>query len=203
MEGGDVRVYQRTHWKPLHRSVADDCKNGNVGNICCCGQCLQSPWVRLACVLDPSANTGKWQPKDSLCLVDCGSMGVVSSPNFPENYPNLIEKIEMIQVDKEHVVELQFTDFNLLAQFRFDYSIYGYDYDTITYCYDILTIIDGDGTTLWGPMCGNSLPPIITSNSNIVKLEFRTGELGGIELGEYGWSATWTAVTPGPRVPVH
>ena len=68
---------------------------------------------------------------------------------------------------------------------------------------DHVKITDGDGTTLMDKSCGYSstspsssnyfLPPIVMTNTNVVKIFFRTD-------GSYtksGWSLTWGAVTPG------
>ena len=58
--------------------------------------------------------------------------------------------------------------------------------------YDSLKIRDGDGITLMEKSCGNRLPPVIRSRSNIVHLDFKTDS--GTELS--GWSVNWKAVTP-------
>ena len=73
---------------------------------------------------------------------------------------------------------------------------------------DHLTITDGDGTTLMQKSCGSfddstieiggqsigsSLPPNITSRSNVVNFEFITNQFSS----NSGWSANWSAVTPG------
>ena len=74
---------------------------------------------------------------------------------------------------------LQFTAFNLEAS-----STCGYDF---------LSITDGDGTTLMGKTCGDSLPNNITSWSNVIKMVFRTD--GSHERD--GWSVSWSAISPG------
>ena len=105
--------------------------------------------------------------------------GDVTSPNYPNNYPNNLEKIETIQVEQGLILSLQFTAFDIEAD-----STCGYDH---------LTITDGDGTTLMEKSCGNTIPAAIRSTSNIVKLVFITD--GGITTT--GWSVSWSAVTSG------
>ena len=107
------------------------------------------------------------------------------------------------------ILTLQFTAFDIESHF--------------TCNYDHLTITDGDGTTLMEKSCGSanwnniviggeniesslsgygyggygqnigSLPPNITSTSNIVKLVFSTDNWNT----RSGWSISWMAVTPG------
>ena len=81
---------------------------------------------------------------------------------------------EVIQVAREMRVLLQFTTFEME-------------------CNDHLTLTDGDGTTLLPQSCGSTIPSVIKSTSNLVKLSFKTNRwFSGI-----GWSANWTAITPG------
>ena len=105
--------------------------------------------------------------------------GVVTSPNYPDNYPSNLRKTETIEVEQGWILSLQFTAFDI-------------EYDS-SCDYDHLTITDGDGTILMEKSCGNSLPADITSTSNIVKLVFKTD--GGVTRP--GWSVSWSAVTPG------
>ena len=105
--------------------------------------------------------------------------GVVSSPNYPDDYPNNIEKTETIQVEKGLIVSLQFTAFDIQHHH--------------TCLYDHLTITDGDGTPLMERNCEEGLPPAITSTSNIVKVLFVTNA----EDTAPGWSFSWIAATPG------
>ena len=105
--------------------------------------------------------------------------GVVTSPNYPDNYPNSLLKTEWIEVEEGLVLSLQFTAFDIEYHSNCNY--------------DHLTITDGDGTTLMEKSCGNYLPSNITSTSNIVKLVFKTDD----SVTRPGWSVSWSAVTPG------
>ena len=120
--------------------------------------------------------------------------GVVTSlqPNYPGNYPHNLQRTEMIQVEKGLVISLQFTSF--------DIENGDYPYCSIAH----LTITDGDGSTLMEKSCGrngfnvvvggefmeSNRPPVIKSNSNVVKLLFHTD---GMNSGKTGWSASWSA----------
>ena len=130
---------------------------------------------------------------------NCSLTGIVTSPDYPNNYPDWLEKTELIQVEQGMVIYLEFTAFDL-------------DFDPVLCdlncnC-DHLTITDGDGTTLMargcgsssnstaifeGKLIGSSLPPAIVSKSNSISIAFRTGSLGS----KSGWRVTWKAVAPG------
>ena len=107
--------------------------------------------------------------------------GVVTSPNFPGNYPNSLEKTETIQVEQGLILLLQFTAFDVESEDG--------------WCDDTLTITDSDGIILMHERCGSTLPPSITSNSNSVNLLFSTTWHGR----KTGWSVNWSAVQPGER----
>ena len=105
--------------------------------------------------------------------------GVLSSPNYPGKYPNNHKKTKTIQGGPGTVLVVEFTAFDVEshASCRVDY----------------LKIRDGDGTTLMGKTCGSSLPAKIISNTNVVKLEFKTNAKGQ----KTGWRVIWHDVTPG------
>ena len=125
--------------------------------------------------------------------------GVVSSPNYPGNYPDNLRRTEIIEVEEGLIVEMHFTAFDVDAE--------------STCNYDHVTIKNGDGTTLMEKTCGflsdeyddydygiviggetgSSLPAAVTSTSNIVEIYFHTDRSGSYS----GWRLTWRAVTPG------
>ena len=120
--------------------------------------------------------------------------GVVTSPNYPGNYPANLNKTETIEVEEGMVLSLEFTAFNI-------------EHEQPSTCqYDHLTITDGDGTTLMEKSCGSDgylvigeseragyLPPKVWSRSNKVNLVFITDH----NEAKTGWSVSWSAVTPG------
>ena len=71
--------------------------------------------------------------------------GVVMSPNFPNIYPNNIDRTDMIYVAPEKKIEIVFTNFTVQLH---------------PSCrHDQLSIIDQDGSELLGLSCGLELPP--------------------------------------------
>ena len=123
------------------------------------------------------------------------SAGVVTSPNHPDEYPENLDKTEVIEVESGKILKLEFTHFAVSA-----HAIHA----TINTCpSDFVKITDGDGTTLMDKSCGYSdqdpsssvyfLPPIITTRSNRVEIFFHTDAFDG----EAGWSLSWSAVIAG------
>ena len=104
---------------------------------------------------------------------------MVTSPNYPNDYPNELQKTNRIEVEEGLIVEMHFTAFDV-------------EFDS-TCDYDHVTIKSGDGTTLMEKTCGSSLPAAVTSTSNIVEIYFHTDS----DYSRSGWRLTWRAVTPG------
>ena len=189
-----------------------DSSNGGSSN-CCCRRCEDD----MTCTQDPAAGFGLWQLMHStLCPVGgCGSegewrmvcqntlkferlftTGVITSPNYPNQYPNNVEKTERIEAESGMILRLEFTNFHIYPCA---------DQDGVTTCAacDFVKITDGDGTTLMDNSCGYSSedpssssyfqPPTITTRTNTVEIFFHTDASGTTT----GWSLSWIAVTPG------
>ena len=99
---------------------------------------------------------------------------MVTSPNYPCNYPNKLNRTNTITAKEGMVVELSFTAFNIESG------------------YDTLSILDNDGTVLLKERSGDCLPPKMWSRTNVVHLQFVTDDSGT----STGWSAHWTSVAP-------
>ena len=115
--------------------------------------------------------------------------GVVSSPSFPGNYPNNIDRTESLKVASGKTLRIEFTHFAV--------------YPSWNCSSDYVKVTDGDGTILLDRSCGYSnvtstnsyyfSPPIITTKSNTVDIFFHTNS-GGTQVG---WTLNWMAVTQG------
>ena len=99
---------------------------------------------------------------------------MVTSPNYPCNYPNKLNRTTTITAKEGMVVELEFTAFNTESGD------------------DTLTILDNDGTNLLQEISGYCLPPKMWSRTNVVHIQFVTDEY----VTSTGWSANWTSVAP-------
>lgn len=84
-------------------------------------------------------------------------MGTVLSPDYPEGYGNNLNCVWLIISEPGTRIHLAFNDFDLEPP------------------YDFLTIKDGEqsGTTLMGRFSGAEVPSHLTSNSNVLQLEFQ------------------------------
>ena len=60
--------------------------------------------------------------------------GVLTSPNYPGNYPNSVEKTETIQVENGLLVLMHFTEFDIEAQFDWDSEVFDYDFSSSFTC---------------------------------------------------------------------
>ena len=107
--------------------------------------------------------------------------GVVTSPNYPDDYPNGLIKTETIQVEQGLALRLEFEDIDI--QYLGDSPCH----------WDHLKIRDGDKTILMKETCGSIKPPNITSLTNIVHIDFATDNY----TTRTGWSIRWSAVIPG------
>ena len=67
------------------------------------------------------------------------------SPNFPNHYPNRIDRIYVIHVAAEKIIEIVFTNFTV--------------HPHPSCRFDQLSIIDQDGSELLPISCGLQLPP--------------------------------------------
>ena len=116
--------------------------------------------------------------------------GEVTSPNYPDDYPDNLNKTQTIQVESGKLLRLQFTHFEVR-------------YGSSNCQYDFVKITDGDGTTLVNKSCGYYSssnpgcfqPPKTTiTRSNRVEIFFHADSYtSGF------WSLRWSAVTPGVK----
>ena len=112
--------------------------------------------------------------------------GVMTSPNFPENYSNRLHERRTIEVAKGNVIHIHFTDFELETPAEVDY----------------VHITDGDGTFLglfWNKdgmssrsrgriSCKDGGVSNVTSVTETVHILFHTDESGTSS----GWRLEWS-----------
>ena len=110
----------------------------------------------------------------------------MTSPNYPDLYPNNHHSTQTIQVAEGKIIKMTFTEFH-------------------TDLGDRVEIMDGDGTNLtplckhglWGDVhvdvglflgCRGGAITVFTSNSNIVNVTFHTDNT----RQSTGWKLEWT-----------
>jgi len=102
--------------------------------------------------------------------------GTEISENFPNNYPNSLDKNYTIKADDTFVIE--FSSFDLE--------------DHSTCLYDWVMIIDGDGSVLMPSKCGSEIPAPVTTNTNTAVVMFHSD---GSETRQ-GFKLKWSTVAP-------
>ncbi|KAG7260565.1 hypothetical protein CRUP_000118 [Coryphaenoides rupestris] len=110
-------------------------------------------------------------------------MGTVLSPDYPEGYGNNLNCVWLIISEAGSRIHLAFNDFDLEAP------------------YDFLTIKDGDrsGAAMLGRYSGAEVPSHLTSNSNVLQLEFQADH----SMSGRGFNITYSSKPPPPPPPPH
>ncbi|XP_063003684.1 cubilin [Elgaria multicarinata webbii] len=107
--------------------------------------------------------------------------GVLTSPNYPNNYPNRMTCIYRIHVENNKQIALHFTNFSLESG--------------ATCPSDYVELRDGGYETspLLGKFCGSLLPPVIISHSNQLWIKF----VSDVYFTSTGFSAYWDGTSTG------
>ncbi|XP_007438890.1 CUB and sushi domain-containing protein 3-like, partial [Python bivittatus] len=115
---------------------------------------------QLTCIAS-SVNTASWDFPVPICRAEdaCGgtmrgSSGIISSPNFPNEYHNNADCTWTIVAEPGDTISLIFTDFHMEEK------------------YDYLEIEGSEPPTIW--LSGMNIPPPIISNKNWLRLHFVT-----------------------------
>ncbi len=100
-------------------------------------------------------------------------MGTVLSPDYPEGYGNNLNCVWLILSEPGSRIHLAFNDFDLEAP------------------YDILTVKDGEmlESSVLGRFTGAEVPSHLTSNNNILRLEFQADH----SMSGRGFNITYTS----------
>uniref|UniRef100_A0A4W6EIB6 CUB and Sushi multiple domains 3 n=1 Tax=Lates calcarifer TaxID=8187 RepID=A0A4W6EIB6_LATCA len=137
-------------------------------------------------------NNNQWSANIPICIFPCFSnftapMGTVLSPDYPEGYGNNLNCVWLIISEPGSRIHLAFNDFDLEPP------------------YDFLTIKDGDqsGATILGRFSGAEVPSHLTSNSNVLQLEFQADH----SMSGRGFNITYSTFgrneCPDPGIPLN
>lgn len=161
-----------------------ECSYYESEESCCC-----NGYTKLSCLFDSMTGEGKWtyfmyvdretNGETLFCncyCIDIINAGILTSENFPSNYPNNIHKDQTMKVATGNIIMLHFTDFSVESE-----SLCRYDY---------LTINDGDGTILLDKTCGYNLPQNINSRTETVHIVFHTD----VSVVRSGWRIEWSSL---------
>uniref|UniRef100_A0AAR2JXJ0 CUB and Sushi multiple domains 3a n=1 Tax=Pygocentrus nattereri TaxID=42514 RepID=A0AAR2JXJ0_PYGNA len=137
-------------------------------------------------------NNNQWSANVPICIFPCLSnftapMGTVLSPDYPEGYGNNLNCVWLILSEPGSRIHLAFNDFDLEAP------------------YDILTVKDGEllDSAVLGRFTGTEVPSHLTSNSNILRLEFQADH----SMSGRGFNITYSTFghneCPDPGIPLN
>ncbi|XP_039438500.1 tolloid-like protein 1 [Culex pipiens pallens] len=107
------------------------------------------------------------------CEKACGGVltqktGSILSPSFPREYPMMKDCAWEIVASPQHKITLNFTHFDLEGNTFYQSS--ECDYDAVT----VYSKIGDESLKRHGTFCGSKIPPAITSDSNVMRIEFRS-----------------------------
>ena len=94
--------------------------------------------------------------------------GVLTSPNYPESYPNNHDSTQTIEVAEGKTIQLSWTSFNTERK------------------YDYVTVVNEDVAEV--VLTGYDLPANFDSDSNILHIKFHTDG----DTQSTGWRLEWT-----------
>ncbi|XP_031134127.1 CUB and sushi domain-containing protein 3-like isoform X1 [Sander lucioperca] len=137
-------------------------------------------------------NNNQWSANIPICIFPCFSnftapMGTVLSPDYPEGYGNNLNCVWLIISEPGSRIHLAFNDFDLEPP------------------YDFLTIKDGDQSeaVILGRFSGAEVPSHLTSNSNVLQLEFQADH----SMSGRGFNITYSTFghneCPDPGIPLN
>ncbi|NXY67496.1 CUBN protein, partial [Glareola pratincola] len=119
----------------------------------------------------------EYWPIDTVCGETLtGPEGTITSPGHPDVYPHGINCTWIINVQPGYLIRLTFTSFNL----AFDYNCRK----------DYLEVYDNSTVQKLGRYCGRSIPPSLTSGSNVMMLYFVTDH----SIASEGFSANYVSL---------
>merc|ERR1719431_1215074 len=110
---------------------------------------------------------------------DCASTsdGIIQSTNYPEKYPDKDDLSFPLEVPSGSTIELTFQDFSVESHAKCDY--------------DYVKVVDSDGKTELGKLCGDATPSTMRSSGNKMTVIFHSDE----NVNKKGFKATWKAVS--------
>uniref|UniRef100_A0A8C9TQI4 CUB and Sushi multiple domains 3 n=1 Tax=Scleropages formosus TaxID=113540 RepID=A0A8C9TQI4_SCLFO len=137
-------------------------------------------------------NNNQWSANIPICIFPCLSnftapMGTVLSPDYPEGYGNNLNCVWLIISEPGSRIHLAFNDFDLEAP------------------YDFLTVKDGEllDSAVLGRFSGAEVPSHLTSNTNILRLEFQADH----SMSGRGFNITYSTFghneCPDPGIPLN
>lgn len=93
--------------------------------------------------------------------------GTITSPSFPDVYPISKDCTWEIVAPEQYRITLNFTHFDLEGNHFHQQEC---DYDSLT----VYSKLEDNNLKKHGIFCGERVPPLVTSEGNIMRIEFRS-----------------------------
>ena len=116
--------------------------------------------------------------------------GIITSPNYPNNYPHSFDESHTIEVEEGEQIHLEFTDFVLEShpKCRFDY-VEGFIFCLDIKCTFSISVVDSQGYQL-KKACGEKADMIFYGFYHLT-INFHSDS----SVSKRGFNATWTKST--------
>lgn len=170
-----------------------DCINNLGGYVCSCRIGFELRSDNKTCE-SKYTGTRRWDARP-ICIKKnnfshfkldaCGGTidalnGTITSPSFPHTYPASKQCVWEIIAPEQHRITINFTHFDLEGN---NYNQQECDYDSLS----VYSNLDGANVKKHGTFCGSRVMPMITSDGNVMRIEFRSDDT--IQKG--GFAATF------------
>lgn len=146
----------------------DECETKNHG---CEHECTNTlGGYECSCYIGYELHSDKKQCENACGGVMKSPNGTILSPSFPKEYPMLKECVWEIIAEPNHKITLNFTHFDLEGNSF--YNSADCEYDSVS----VFSKLDENPDNLkrHGVFCGQRTIPLITSESNSLRIEFRS-----------------------------
>ncbi|KAL5282994.1 BMP1.2 family protein [Megaselia abdita] len=158
---------QKAGFSAVFMKEVDECETSEHG---CEHKCINTlGGYECSCNIGYELHSDKKHCEDACGGVIQSLNGTISSPSFPYQYPVLKHCVWEIVAPAKYKILLNFTHFDLegLTTQMKDGSC-GYDYVSI------YSKMPNDQLKFINIFCGSDIPPVITSEGNVLHIEFRS-----------------------------
>ncbi|XP_058467763.1 protein tolkin-like [Malaya genurostris] len=157
---------QKAGFSATFMKEVDECERMDHG---CEHECINTlGGYECACYIGYELHSDK-----KSCENACGGTlkqlnGTILSPSFPNEYPIMKECVWEIIAPAQHKITLNFTHFELEGNTFYQAS--ECQYDSVT----IYSKLNEDTLKRHGVFCGTKIPPTVTSEENVLRVEFKS-----------------------------
>uniref|UniRef100_A0A336MKA2 Metalloendopeptidase n=1 Tax=Culicoides sonorensis TaxID=179676 RepID=A0A336MKA2_CULSO len=157
---------QKAGFSATFMKEVDECELSHHG---CEHECINTlGGYECACYIGYELHSDKKSCENACGGVMKSPNGTILSPSFPKEYPMLKECVWEIIAEPNHKITLNFTHFDLEGNSF--YNSADCEYDSVS----VFSKFDEDNLKRHGVYCGQRNIPLITSEANALRIEFRS-----------------------------